>query len=97
MWDSELPIHIVEQDIFISVVNINDAAPVCTPAVNRVEVAEDRSVGGTLLTLACTDPDTPNLRYSFVDQSVSKFQLNQRSELSLKGEPGLGNAISLHS
>ena len=83
VWDSERPIHYMEQDIFITVVNVNDAVPVCTPSASRLEVPEDASVGVTLLSLSCRDPDSANLQYALTEPSTTGFQVSQSGELSL--------------
>lgn len=84
VWDSERPIHISEQDISITVLNMNDAAPVCTPSVQSVEVTEDMPVGHMFLALSCSDPDSNNLQYSLVGDPITNFQLSQSGELSLR-------------
>ena len=63
--------------------NVNDAAPVCTPSASRLEVPEDASVGVTLLSLSCQDPDSASLQYTFTEPSTTGFQISQSGELSL--------------
>ena len=84
VWDSEQPIRISDQDIYITIVNVNDAKPTCDPSVYTAELAEDMSVGDSVLTLACSDPDSPNLQYSFTHDDIEEFGLSQRGELTLR-------------
>ena len=84
VYDSEPPIHIAEQEVSITVVNVNDAEPVCTPQVHRIEIFENVPVGRNFLTLSCRDPDSTSLHYSFTDQTITKFNLNQRGEVSVR-------------
>ncbi len=83
VWDSERPIHIAETDIRITVGDVNDATPECNPSVSSVEVSEDSPPGTAVLTLACSDPDSRNLRYSFADSAVTEFQLRPGGEVRL--------------
>ena len=86
VWDSERPIHISEQDIFVTVVDVNDAVPSCVPFVRSMEVAEDTPIGQSLLTLSCSDPDSASLQYSLLDSTVTRFTLSPGGELRLGEE-----------
>ncbi len=86
VWDSQQPIHMAEQDIFVQIINVNDAPPNCSVLPYRVEVAEDAAVGSVVVDLSCTDPDSGTLQYMFTDQSAPMFLLNQQGLITLNQE-----------
>ena len=85
VWDSQTPIQISEQDIFIYITDVNDAPPTCGLLPYRVQVAEDAAAGLVVMALSCTDPDSATLRYAFTDQSAPLFQVDQQGVITLNG------------
>ena len=65
-----------ELGISISVTNLNDEVPLCSPSLYTLTIPEDGAVGSDLLTLSCSDADNDGLEYSIVGTS-NTFQLTQ--------------------
>ncbi|XP_067417250.1 cadherin-related family member 4 [Emydura macquarii macquarii] len=66
--------------INITVLPANALAPRCSPAVFLAQVSEGTSVGRTLATLTCTDPDGSNssLRYQLEGDQRSRYSFRMQ-------------------
>ena len=70
-----------EVDVIITVTDINDEPPVCSPTLYTVVIPEDSAVGSSVLTLSCSDPDSSSLHFSLTDTSTP-FQLSPSGVLA---------------
>lgn len=82
VWDSELPLRPAEADLIITVTNANDALPVCNPPCFNATVSEDSPIGHEVLTLTCSDDDSPMLQYSILEASIP-FQVSSSGILTV--------------
>uniref|UniRef100_A0A670Z7Q3 FAT atypical cadherin 2 n=1 Tax=Pseudonaja textilis TaxID=8673 RepID=A0A670Z7Q3_PSETE len=67
-------------DLVISLEDVNDNAPYCIPALNKMNVPEDLPLGTTLLFLEAFDPDITSegeLKYSLITDHENTFHLNE--------------------
>lgn len=77
-------------DLVISLEDVNDNSPRCTPVLNKVKVPEDLPLGTTVLFLEGFDPDIGSggeLKYSLLSDGENAFHLNEiTGALSLEKE-----------
>ncbi|CAH2312496.1 cadherin-related family member 4 [Pelobates cultripes] len=65
----------------ITVLDVNDMAPLCTPAVIVNQVPQTTPIGNILATLTCTDPDVNStaLSYSVISNANSLYSFRMQS------------------
>lgn len=73
--DGQNAVKTGESDFTLTIGNINDVVPVCDPNVLVTSVQEDISIPSTLLSLPCSDEDSPSLTYSIINGSSTLFQI----------------------
>ncbi|CAC5419061.1 FAT4 [Mytilus coruscus] len=81
------PVKTVQKSLTITVTDVNDNAPVCTPDIHTVTIQEDATVNTVLKDLSgtCSDVETSAaaLTYIITSGDTTKFQMNGAS-LELK-------------
>ncbi|XP_060076861.1 protocadherin Fat 4-like [Ylistrum balloti] len=71
--------------VTVSVTDINDNSPVCSPSIYTPTVSETSSTGVTVTTFACTDGDTSDtVSYAFVSGNTgSDFAVSASGDITL--------------
>ena len=79
--DSQPPVRASETDLVITVTDVNDEPPVCSPSAQTFSLPEDTPVGYSL-TFTCNDADSTSLQYSVTNgYSVFPFELSPSGTL----------------
>ena len=73
----------------ITIININDHAPICSPAIETVFVREDTASGTPIHQFEATDADIGrdgDIFYTLVGGNSSLFSVSRAGEVQLRGE-----------
>ncbi|KAK3109056.1 hypothetical protein FSP39_021996 [Pinctada imbricata] len=71
--------------VTVSVTDVNDNTPQCSPSAYALTVAEDAATSYVIATLTCTDGDGNSMAYTMSQNPGSKFDVSSSGDVSVNG------------